>query len=301
MDASFSIWKMLAGVAFFLLAMNFMEASLKHLANRKFKLFIKYQTHNKLKAIGGGAIATGLLQSSSIVNLLVLSMVGAGVVQMENALAIILGSNLGSTFSSWIVALFGFDYNIENLMLPIAGVAGILMAFINTESKKYLWLKFMFSLAFLFIAFGFIKTGMEGFVKQTDLSVFTQYPVIIFLLLGVLLTAIVQSSSATMALALSALYTNAISLYVATAIILGSEIGTTLKLFFVPANGIAAKKRVALGNFLFNCITVFFIFILLWPINNLITNVLKITNKLFALVFFQTFINFCSIILFTPF
>ena len=158
------ISKMLVGVAFFLLAMNFMEDALKHLASRGFKLFLRRQTTSKLKAIGGGAIVSGLLQSSSILNLLVLSLAGAGVILMENSLALLLGSNLGSTLNSWVVATLGFDYNIESVVLPVAGIAGIGMAFSNNQSKWFLWFKFLFSLAFLFVALGFIKNGMEGWV-----------------------------------------------------------------------------------------------------------------------------------------
>ncbi len=301
MSASFDIWKMLAGVAFFLLAMNFMENSLRLLAGRRFKLFLKKQTTNKVKAIGGGAIVTGLLQSSSIVNLLVLSMVGAGVVRMENALSLILGSNLGSTLNSWMVVTLGFNFNIQSFVLPVAAITGIGMAFINDESKWFLWFKFLFSLAFLFVALGFIKDGMEGFVKQTDLSFFNHYPLIAFLLLGILLTAIVQSSSATMALTLSALHTNAITLSVAMAIVLGSEVGTTFKLFLASAKGLASKKRVALGNFLFNMVTVIIIFLVLQPVNHLITAALQIKNNLVALVFFQSFVNLGTVILFFPF
>ncbi len=292
---------MLAGVAFFLLAMNFMEDVLRQLAGRPFKIFLKKQTASKLKAIGGGAVVTALLQSSSIVNLLVLSMVGAGVVKMENALAIMLGSNLGTTLNNWIIATLGFNYNIDTLALPIAGITGIAMAFMTTGSRLYLWCKFLFSIAFLFIALGFIKTGMEEFVKQTDLSAFVEYPVITFLLLGIFLTAIIQSSSATIALTLSALHADAISLYIATAIALGSEIGTTFKLFLASAKGLAVKKRVALGNFLFNTITVVLVFILLQPINYFITDILRIRNNLIALVFFQSLVNIGSIILFFPF
>jgi len=301
MSSSFDIWKMLAGVAFFLLAMNFMENALRLLAGRRFKLFLKKQTTSKVKAIGGGAIVTGLLQSSSIVNLLVLSMVGAGVVKMENALALMLGSNFGTTLNSWIVATLGFNFNIENFVLPVTGITGICMAFINSESKWYLWVKFLFSLAFLFVALGFIKSGMEEFVRETDLSFFNQYPLIVFLLLGILLTAIVQSSSATIALTLSALHTNAISLYVAMSIVLGAEIGTTFKLFLASARGMASKKRVALGNFLFNIVTVSVMFLLLQPVYHFITDVLRIKVNLIALVFFQSFVNLCCVLLFFPF
>jgi phosphate:Na+ symporter len=195
----------------------------------------------------------------------------------------------------------GFNYNIDSIVLPIVGITGIWMAFVNTESKYFLWLKFFFSLGFLFIALGFIKSGMEEFVKQTDLSFFNHYPTIVFLLLGILLTTIVQSSSATIALILSALNTNAITLFVATAIVLGSEIGTTFKLFLASANGLSSKKRVALGNFLFNLITVCILFLFLHPVNHFISNVLQIKDSLIAVVFFQSFVNLVCIIIFSPF
>ena len=301
MNATFDIWKMLAGIAFFLLAMNFMEDALRLLSGRSFKIYLKKQTTNKVKAILGGTIVSAVLQSSSIANLLVLSMVGAGVVKMENALALMLGSNLGTTLNSWVMATLGFQYNIEIFALPVVGITGIAMVFINNQQKVFLWLKFIFSLAFLFIALGYIKTGMEAFVQQTNLSFFNQYPLIVFVLLGVLLTGIVQSSSATIALTLSALYSNAITLPVATAIVLGSEIGTTLKLFIASAGGLAIKKRVALGNFIFNIVTVTVVFFLLRPINYFITDILQIKDLLIALVFFQTLVNICCVLLFFPF
>ena len=301
MVSYFDSWKMLAGVAFFLLAMNFMESTLGILAGRRFKLFLKKHTTSKLEAIGGGVIVTGLLQSSSIVNLLVLNMVGAGVLKMENALALMLGSNLGTTVNSWLLATVGFSYSFEVFVLPVVGITGIAMAFISMENKWFLVFKFLFSLAFLFVALGYIKMGMEGFVKQTNLSAITSHPLVIFLLLGILLTAIVQSSSAVIALTLSALYTNAISLLIAMAIVLGGEIGTTLKLFLAAAKGSASKKRVALGNFLFNLITVTVIFLLLQPINYIFRELLPISDHLITLVFFQSLVNLLCIILFLPF
>lgn len=301
MASYFDSWKMIAGVAFFLLAMNFMESTLGIIAGRRFKLFLKKHTTSKLEAIGGGIIVTGLLQSSSIVNLLVLNMVGAGVLKMENALALMLGSNLGTTVNSWLLATIGFSYSFEVFVLPVVGIAGIAMAFISIENKWFVVFKFLFSLAFLFVALGYIKTGMEGFVKQTNLSAIASYPLVIFLLLGILLTAIVQSSSAVIALTLSALYTNAITLLIAMAIVLGAEIGTTLKLFLAAINGTASKKRVALGNFLYNVITVTIMFFLLEPINYFFRETLPISDHLIALVLFQSMVNLMCIITFLPF
>ena len=124
-----------------MLGMNFLEEGLHNLAGRPFKLFLKKQTSHKLRAIAGGAIVTGLLQSSSIVNLIVLAFVGAGVIQMQNALAVILGANLGSTFCSWIIATVGFEFNIESFALPIAGISGIAMLLTNKESRWNHWFR----------------------------------------------------------------------------------------------------------------------------------------------------------------
>lgn len=294
------ISKMLAGVAIFLVGMNFMEESLRLLAGRPFKLFLKKQTDSKIKAIGGGTVVTALLQSSSITNLLTLSMVGAGVIKMKNALAVMLGSNLGSTVFNWVVATIGFAFNVESFALPVAGISGLCLTFFSNTSRWYQRSRLLLGFSFLFIGLGFIKEGMQEVVAQTDLSRFNEYPVIIFFLAGLVLTAIVQTSSATMALTLSAVYANAISLYAATAVVLGAEIGTIVKLFLASAKGSPVKKRVALGNFLFNAITVSIMLLLLQPVNWLITDGIRIHDKLIALVFFQSLVNIASIILFYP-
>src|SRR6187397_712669 len=300
MFGSIDIWKILAGVAIFLLGVMLMEESLQVLAGRKFKLFLKKQTQNKLKAIGGGAIVTAVLQSSSIVGLMVLAFVGAGIIAMQNALAIILGANLGTTISNWIVALIGFKVNIENIALPVTGIAGLGYVIFNKTSPLYNWSRFLLGFSFLFVGLGYIKTGIEDIVQQVDLTQYENSPVIVFFLIGFIITTIIQSSSATMALTLSALHAGAINLHDSMAITLGSEVGTTIKLFIASIKGTAVKKRVALGNFLINIINVSVVIIFLSPVNRLITETIGIKDDLIALVFFQSFINIFGIILFYP-
>jgi phosphate:Na+ symporter len=301
MNTSIDIWQMLAGIAIFMLGMSFMEEALRSLAGRKFKLYLKKQTSGKFKAITGGAVFSGLLQSSSIVNLLVLSLAGAGVIQMQNALAVMMGSNVGSTFTNWIVATLGFSFNIETLAFPLTAVSGIALAFLSNHQRRYHWAKFALGFSFLFIGLGFIKTGMAEAVKHTDLSRFNDYPIVVFVLAGMIITALVQSSSTTVALVLSALYANAISLHVGMAIVLGSEIGTTFKLLLASARGTAVTKRISLGNLLYNIITVLVMLLLLKPVHGLITETIAVQNNLIALVLFQTFVNVAGILLFLPF
>ena len=148
MELSFDIWKILAGVAIFLLGMNMLEEALQYLAGRPFKLFLRKHTQHKLKAIGAGAVVTALLQSSSIVNLMLLAFVGSGIIQMQNGLAMMLGSNIGTTFTSWIVATVGFEFNIESFALPVTGIAGIAMVLLNKHSKWFQLSKFFFGFSF---------------------------------------------------------------------------------------------------------------------------------------------------------
>jgi phosphate:Na+ symporter len=300
MLGSIDIWKMLAGVAIFLLGIKFLEEALQELAARPFKLFLKKQTQNKLKAIGGGAVVTAVLQSSSVVNLMVLAFVGAGIIHMQNALAIILGANLGTTISNWLIVLVGFKVNIENFALPITGLAGLGYVIFNKDSRLYNWCRFLLGFSFLFVGLGYIREGMDDMVKNVNLTQYQDSAAIIFFLVGFIITTIIQASSATMALTLSALHAGAINLNDAMAITLGSEVGTTIKLFIASIKGSAVKKRVALGNFLINIITGSLLLIFLLPVSRLITEVFGIKDNLIALVFFQSFINILGIILFYP-
>lgn len=297
----YDIWKLLAGAALFVLGIGLLEEALKALTGRRFKLFLKRQTGNKLKAIAGGTVVTALMQSSSVVNLLMLSMVGAGVVKMQNALAVMLGSNLGTTFTSWVVATFGFKLNIEAFALPLLAFFGLLILFVRPLGILFYWCRFFIGFAFLFLGLQFMKEGMIHFVQQVDLSVYTYYPWVFFVLVGFLLTALVQASVVTIALTLTALSMGIIDLTMAACIVLGAEIGTTIKLALASIQGVAAKKRVALGNILFNSINSFVMLLLLQPSLYFISQVLRIGDNLYALVFFQSFLNFTGILLFLPF
>jgi len=300
MTSSFDIWKVLAGVAIFLLGIRFLEESLGQLSSRKFKLFLKKQTSSKIRGIAGGAVITGILQSSSLVSLMVLAFVGAGVITMQNALAVILGANLGTTLDSWIVALVGFKLSIENIALPVAGIAGLGYAVFNKQSRWYNWSRFFLGFSFLFVGLGYMKSGVEALVVNLDLKQFDQAPLLAFFGIGFAITALIQSSSATIAITLSALSAGALSLTDAMAIVLGSEIGTTIKLFLASIKGMAAKRRVALGNFMFNTINVSLVLIFLFPLQRLITGVIGIKDNLLALVFFQSLVNIIGILLFYP-
>jgi phosphate:Na+ symporter len=301
MNGIFDLWQLLAGTALFMLGMRMLEDATKKLSGRNFKLFLRRHTAHKFRAMLSGAAVTALLQSSSIVNLMVLAFVGAGVMSMNNALAVMLGSNLGTTLTGWFVATVGFKVDIEAYALPVVGVAGILVTLFRQDSKLRTWCSFLLGIGLLFVGLGFMKSSVASAVDVYDFSNWSGYPSIVFLLAGIIITSVIQSSSATVAIVLSMLYAQVIGLHAAMAVVLGSEAGTTVKLLIASAGGNAIKKRVALGNFLINIIGIIFIFLFLSPVNKLITGVVGIKDSLIALTFFQSFVNFVSIIIFYPF
>jgi len=294
------ILKLLAGIGLFLFAMFLLEDSLKNLSGRSFKLFLQRITKNKVGAAAGGAIVTGILQSSSMVSFMVLAFVGAGVFTMRNAMSIILGANLGTTLDSWVVATLGFKMDIEVVAYPAVCIAGVvLILFGNRKVFKYLSF-FLFGFGLLFIGLSFMKSAMEAQVKIFDYSKYAEMSLLVFLFIGFVITLAVQSSSVTMALTLTALHVGAVSLPIAAAIVLGSQTGTTIKIILAAIGGNASKKRVVLGNVFFNVFVTVFAFVLLKPLLYFITDILNITDTLIGLVTFSTLINLLSIIIFLP-
>lgn len=292
--------KLAAGIGLFLFAMYLLEESLKNLSGRNFKLFLQRITKNKFGAVAGGAIITGILQSSSMVTLMLLAFVGAGVFSMRNSMAIILGANLGTTVNGWLIASLGFKMDIEVIAYPAVCLGGIfLILFGHRKTMKHL-AYFLFGFGLLFIGLSFMKTAMESQVQDFDFSHYVEMPKIVFIFIGFLITLIVQSSSVTMALTLSALHAGAISFPIAAIIALGSETGTIIKIVLGAIGGNASKKRIVLGNLFFNIFITALAFVFLTPILFLITDILHIKDPLIGLATFSSLINFLAIVIFFP-
>ena len=186
------IFKLAAGVGLFLFAMYLLEESLKNLSGRNFKLFLQRTTKNRVGAVAGGALITAVLQSSSMVSIMVLAFVGAGVFTMKNAMAIILGANLGTTLDSWLVATLGFKVDIEVAAYPVVFIGGMLLIlFSNRRNIKYISY-FLLGFGLLFIGLSFMKTAMEGQVKTFDFSQYADMSLVAFLLIGFIITSLVQ-------------------------------------------------------------------------------------------------------------
>lgn len=296
--SSTDFWKLLAGLGMFLYGMFHLEDTMKQLDGRSFKLFLQKHTKKKASAILSGTLVTGVLQSSSIVNLMVLSFVGAGMLSMRNALCVALGANVGGTFNSWLVALLGFKIDIGNITMPIIGIAGIGLIVFRNQKKLYQIAKFCMGFGLLFLGLDFMKDSMDAMIKVFDFTPYLHYPRIVFVLIGFVLTALIQTSAATVVIVLSALYAHILPIETAVVVVLGAELGTTIKIVIGSIGGISAKKRVAFGNILFNIVTSIFGFIFLVPIISLFNKVLGLDDPIFILVAFQTLINIAGVILF---
>ena len=295
-----NIWQFLAGLGLFMYGLFHLEDTLKKAEGRAFKLFFRKFTNTKLKAIGSGVFITGILQSSSIVNLLVLSFTGAGMLSMRNAMGVVLGANIGGTFNSWLMAIVGFKADLGTLTLPFIAFSGIGLMVLKPESKVYRLLRFTMGAGLLLLGLDFMKESMAGLIKEVDLTAFLKYPSIVFLLIGFGITALIQTSAATVVIVLTALYSKIIPIETGIAVVLGAELGTTLKVTIGAFGGIAAKKRVALGNTIFNVTTSALGFVLMAPIIALLGK-MGLHDPLFTLVAFQTFINIAGVIVFSLF
>jgi phosphate:Na+ symporter len=299
--ASIHTWTFLAGLGLFLYGISLMEKVTKLVAGRSFKLFLQRATKNPIKAILGGTIITGIIQSSSVVILMLMSFVESGIISFQNALAVLIGSNLGTTVDSWFIAAVGFKFNIQSYALPVIAITAIAMFFTEKRIKLYDTLNFIFAIGILLFGFSLMKDGAGQLVLKFHLAEYNHYNLIVILFVGFILTVLIQSSSATVAIALTALYTHALSFPAAACIIIGSETGTTIKFLVSSIKGGAEKRMLAWGDFIFNLFTTIIAFSALPLIVYFITKIVGIGDPMIALVFFQSFINLVSIIIFAPF
>jgi phosphate:Na+ symporter len=300
MSEELDLWRLAAGLGLFLLGMHQLEQALTQLAGRSFKKFLRQYTARPLRGVIAGALSTAALQSSSVVSLIVLAFVGTGIISLASALGIVFGSNLGTTATGWIVATVGFKLDIEALALPLVAIGGLGVVWSATGTRRAGVSHFLAGLGLMLMGLEFMKSGALIATDMFDPGALAGYPLIIFLFAGLLLTAIIQSSSATIMITLSALYAGAIPLESAAAIAIGADLGTTVTALLGSLAGSTSKKRVAAGVVLFNVVADTIAFLALVPLLKLITGVFGITDPLFALVAFHSTFNLIGILIFLP-
>lgn len=296
------LWKLLAGLGIFLFGMYLLEEAIKALSGRSFKKLIKNYTSNRIKSILAGTFSTAILQSSSAVSLIVIAFVGAGIMNMINAMGVIVGSNLGTTVTSWIVASLGFKFSIESLALPIIAVGGLGLIFLGKTGKYANFSKLLVGFGFIFMGLDYIKVSVSDMVDNVPLEYLRDRNFFIYILAGFILTAMVQSSSAAMALVLTAVSSAMVGFEEACAMVIGTNIGTTTTVIIGTFGATTSMKRVAFSHFFFNLVTALIAVALFYPITQLIIHSYP-TDKdpVIALAIFHTLFNLLGVIAFTPF
>lgn len=282
--------------------MFLMEESIKKLSGRTFKSLIRKYTTGKIKSILSGMFVTSILQSSSAVSLMILAFVGAGIMTMENAIGVIIGSNLGTTITAWIVATIGFKLNIESFALPLIGSGGLGIIFLGKSEKYSNISKLLVGFGFLFMGLDYMKSSVEVFASNFDVASLPDYGIIVYLGIGILLTAIMQSSSATMAIILTTLNAGILTFNSAAAMVIGANVGTTVTILLGAIGAAQVKKRVAYSHFAFNLITGILALILLPVLTYIVLQVVDAKdNSVVGLALFHTLFNLIGVIAFIPF
>ena len=159
--SAIAYWQILAGLGLFLFGMKQIELALGSLLGRAFKLSLRNRTHNPWQGAFIGASATALLQSSSLVGLIMLAFVGTGALELRNALGIILGANLGTTFSGWLVVVFGFKLNLTAAALPLLAVGTLTTLVIKPRGKMYSLALLLLGVGFLLLGLSYMKASMQ--------------------------------------------------------------------------------------------------------------------------------------------
>ena len=302
MAGTFEFWKLAAGLGIFLIGMFMLEDALKILSGKAFRRLIRLYTNGRFRSIGSGTFVTAILQSSSAVSLMVLAFVGAGVMSMENAIGVIMGSNIGTTLTVWIVAIVGFKMKIESFALPFIGIGGIGLIFCDPSEKPFQVCRLLIGFGFLFLGLDYMKSSVESVGQNFNLSDFPDYGLWVYLIIGTLLTAIMQASAASIAVVLTALHSGFITFDIGVAMVIGANVGTTITVILGSLGGIPSKKRVALSHLIFNIMTGIVAFVsikgLVWFVSNIVN--IK-ANAVMGLALFHTVFNIIGVILFLPF
>ncbi|MDR2139679.1 MAG: Na/Pi cotransporter family protein [Tannerella sp.] len=277
MNYSFLDFLTLVGaLGMFLYGMKTMSEGLQKVAGNRLRNILSAMTTNRFTGVLTGLLITAIIQSSSATTVMVVSFVNAGLLNLAQAIGVIMGANVGTTVTAWIISLFGFSVDISAFALPLIAV-GLPMLFSKKSNWKSLG-EFIMGFALLFLGLYYLKSSVPDLQSHPEVLSFIQDytslgygSVLLFLLLGTILTVIVQSSSATVAITLIMCTQGWIPFEMATAMVLGENIGTTItaNLAAIPAN--AAAKRAAIAHLMFNVFGVCWCIAFFYPFSHLIS------------------------------
>ncbi|MBN2892846.1 MAG: Na/Pi cotransporter family protein [Bacteroidales bacterium] len=306
------ILTLVGSLGIFLYGMKLMSESLQKVAGEKMRSILASMTSKRVFGVLTGFLVTAVIQSSSATTVMIVSFVNAGLLSLTQSVGVIMGANIGTTVTAWIISILGFKVKMSVIAIPLIGIAFPLFFSKKTKTKNLGELIIGFSL--LFLGLEYLKSSVpeidpnSQFIQNlgnfTDLGYWSLF---LFVIIGTILTVVIQSSSATMALTLVLAANGIIGFEIAAAMVLGENIGTTITANLAAMVANVSAKRAARAHFIFNMMGVTWILILFYPVIHLISwlmhskgNPSPLDNPIaipIALSIFHTFFNITNTLL----
>ena len=309
MDTFVNLFSFLGALALFLYGMKIMSEGLEKFAGNKLRAILAAMTRNRLMGVLTGILVTALIQSSSATTVMVVSFVNAGLMNLVQAIGVIMGANIGTTVTAWIISAVGFKVNIAAFAIPLLAV-GMPLIFSSKSNRKSVG-EFVFGFSFLFMGLSFLQTAANdlniGSMVATMLASISSdsfWVILLFVLVGAIVTMIVQASAATMAITLMLfdMQIPGFGFEQAAALAMDQNIGTTITAFMASLTANTQARRAALAHMFFNVFGVVVVLLMFYPACNavswFVTDVMGTTgNDLFKLSAFHTAFNIFNTLL----
>ncbi|MDH3631563.1 MAG: Na/Pi cotransporter family protein [Gammaproteobacteria bacterium] len=267
----FDFLTLLGSLGLFLYGMKVMSDALMELAGDRMRKILAGATSNRLFAVLTGFTITAVIQSSSATTLMVVGFANASLLSLTESIGVIMGANIGTTVTAWLISLLGFKVNMAAIALPLVGL-GFLFSLSKKKNLRH-WGYFIVGFAILFIGLQYLKNSVPDIKSSPEalafLSAYTSkgyLSILLFLFIGTLLTVVIQSSSATMAITIIMCFEGWIPFEMAAAMVLGENIGTTITANLAAIVANYRAKRTARAHFIFNCFGVVWMLVLFLPI-----------------------------------
>jgi phosphate:Na+ symporter len=318
MDIIYQVLKVLGSLGLFLYGMTLLSEGLQKVAGDKMRSILAAMTSNSFKRVLTGLFITAIIQSSSATTVMVVSFVNAGLLSLAQSVGVIMGANIGTTVTAWIISLLGFKADIAVLSIPLIGVG---FAFMMFKSKKRKSIgELIIGFALLFLGLSFLKESVPDLKSTPEVLEFLKewtsfgfFSTLIFVAIGTVLTIVLQSSSATMALTLVMCSYGWIPFEMAAAMVLGENIGTTITANIAAAIANVSARRAALAHTVFNLFGVTWVLIFFKPILKLVAIItvsvgggdpfIEAASTLYGVSFLHTLFNTTNTLIlvwFTP-
>ena len=279
MDVVFKIFTLLGSLGLFLYGMTLMSEALQKVAGDKLRNILAAMTSNSFSRILTGLFITAVIQSSSATTVMVVSFVNAGLLSLVQSIGVIMGANIGTTLTAWLISLLGFKADIAILAIPLIGIGFAFMMFKSNKKKSIGELIIGFAL--LFLGLSFLKDSVPDLQSSPEVLAFLQQwtnfgfgSVLMFVAIGTILTIVLQSSSATMALTLVMCNNGWIPFEMGAAMVLGENIGTTITATIAASVANVSARRAAMAHSVFNLFGVVWVLILFHPFLTVVSKII---------------------------